>query len=554
MRDREDDFRVCPVAQHSMRTRDGVRLDADVYRPDAPGPFPVLLMRQPYGRGIASTVCYAHPNWYAARGYVVVVQDVRGRGTSAGTFRILENEVSDGAEATAWAAALPGTNGAVGMYGFSYQGTGHLLAAGEAPHALKAVAPAMIGWDLRTDWAYENDAFCLQGNLGWAIQIGAETARLAGDAPAFDELYAASRALPFGSARPVLPGAIERWRHYTHYHDFLTRRDDSEYWQRISPAALSADVSIPLLFVGGWFDSQFRGTLAAYKHFAKAGRAPVRLIIGPWAHIPWGRRLAGIDFGPAAGSDIDLLQVQWFDHWLKGRDTPIVHAPPVRLFDMGRNAWREFAAWPQRHMTLYLAGSGRAAVDQRDGTLLGEPPPTAAVDFLVHDPWRPAPAVGGAFGTPVGPADRSAVDARGDVMTFTTRALERELRLAGDVSASLWLACDAPSFDVGCVLSRVTRSGQVLNLAQGYRHLPAPSRLDQPVAIPMRATCASIAAGEALRLSIAAACFPAYPVNPGNGLPPEASLDQARITTLGVRHGGASPSSLQLGMAEEDAS
>ena len=180
----------------SLRTRDGVRLDADIYRPDAEGSHPVLLMRQPYGRKIASTVCYAHPQWYAQHGYIVVIQDVRGRGTSEGVFRTLQDEAADGADTIAWAAALPGSNGRVGMYGFSYQGTDQLLAASLAPPALRALAPAMIGWDLAQDWAYEGGAFCLQAGLGWAIQIAAESAKLAGDAAAFDDLRRAAQALP----------------------------------------------------------------------------------------------------------------------------------------------------------------------------------------------------------------------------------------------------------------------------------------------------------------------------------------------------------------------
>ena len=530
----------------SMRTRDGVRLDADVYFPDAPGPHPVLLMRQPYGRRIASTVCYAHPAWYAAHGYIVVIQDVRGRGSSEGEFQLFVREADDGADAVAWAALLPGADGSVGMYGFSYQGTAQLLAASAAGPALKALAPAMIGWDLRTDWAYENDAFCLQANLGWAIQIGAETARLAGDRPAFAALYAASRALPFDSPRPVRPDVIEQHGRHTHYHAWLGRRDDAAYWRAMSPAALAAGVDLPMLFVGGWYDSHLPGTLAAYRHYAAAARAPTRLVVGPWAHMPWGRRLAGSDFGPDAVSDIDRAQVAWFDRWLKGAATPLADEPAVRLFDMGHNEWRGFSVWPAAHAPLFLAGTGRASIDERSGRLESEAPRPEGVEWLVHDPWRPAPSVGGAYGTPPGPADRSAIDARGDVLTFTAAPVAQELRLAGDVTAGLWVASDAASFDVCCTLSRVTRAGQALVLTQGFRHVAA-SAPHRVLEVPMRATCATILPGEALRLSVAAACFPAYPVNPGTGRDPVASaLDEAQITLLGVRHGGTCASYLDL--------
>jgi uncharacterized protein len=535
----------------SMWTRDGVRLDADVYRPVSSERSPVLLMRQPYGRRIGSTVCYAHPQWYAAQGYVVVIQDVRGRGTSAGEFDLFVHEAEDGADAVAWAAELPGANGAVGMYGFSYQGTAQLLAAARSGAALKALAPAMIGWDLRNDWGYENDAFCLQSNLSWATQIGAETARLAGEVEAFAELYAVSRSLPAHGARAARPDFIERHGHYTHYPDWLARHDDESYWRSMSPSALASDVDLPMLFVGGWYDSHLPGTLAAYRHYATAASAPIRLVVGPWAHLPWGRFLAGADFGAEAVSDIDRLQVAWFDYWLKGRDTGALAGPPVQLFEMGRNRWREFASWPVGCTSLYLAGDGRASVDERSGCLVEAAPGANQTDWLVHDPWRPAPSVGGAFGTP-GPADRSAVDGRGDVLTFTTPPFACEVRLAGEVSAHLWLGCDAPSFDLCCTLSRVTPSGRALALTQGYRRIVPGTRLDRAIEIPMRATCASIAAGEALRLSIAGACFPAYPVNPGSGRNPvDASIDEARIITIGVHHGGSAASSIRLPIVAE---
>ncbi|HSM82762.1 MAG TPA: CocE/NonD family hydrolase, partial [Nodosilinea sp.] len=133
-----------------------IDLVADVYYPVGAGPFPVLLMRQPYGRAIASTVVYAHPRWYASHGYIVVIQDVRGRGSSGGEFDLFRHEAADGLATVQWAAQLPQSSGAVGMYGFSYQGMTQLYAAAQQPPALKALAPAMVGYDLYADWAYEN--------------------------------------------------------------------------------------------------------------------------------------------------------------------------------------------------------------------------------------------------------------------------------------------------------------------------------------------------------------------------------------------------------------
>ncbi|MFM7441442.1 MAG: CocE/NonD family hydrolase, partial [Snowella sp.] len=136
-----------------MYAGDGVRLDADIYRPQSSEKFPVLLMRQPYGRKIASTVVYAHPQWYASQGYIVVIQDVRGRGTSQGEFALFAKEIEDGFDTLTWAAELSGSTGEVGMYGFSYQGMTQLYAAATKHSALKVICPSMIAYDLYHDWA-----------------------------------------------------------------------------------------------------------------------------------------------------------------------------------------------------------------------------------------------------------------------------------------------------------------------------------------------------------------------------------------------------------------
>ena len=176
-----------------------------------------------------------------------------------------------------------------------------------------------------------------------------------------------------------------------------------------------------------------------------------------------------------------------------------------------------FRPGPDKPASFYLDGSGRASVDETDGKLGVDLPPREATDFIVHDPWRPVPAVGGAYGTPPGPPDRSALDARPDVLTFAGEPAGEAMTLAGDVTAELWLSADAPSFDVSCVLSRVLPNGTAIPLAQGYRLIKAGTNLNEAIEIPLRATCVTIRPGERLRLSIAGACFPAYPVNPGTG-------------------------------------
>ncbi len=541
---------VRPPRTESMTTRDGITLVADIWEPATGGPHPVLLMRQAYGRRIGTSLCYAPPAWYASHGYIVVLQDARGRGDSGGAFELFRFEAQDGADTVTWAATLPNANGRVGMFGFSFQGTNQLLALSEPCPALRAVAPAMIGWDLRTDWAYENGAFPLRANLGWATQLMAETARRAGDDAAQAELLAASRALPLNGARPGRPDYMQRLGHWGHYAGWADRPEDDADWRAISPSAhLDAIIANrPAVFlIGGWYDSHLPGTLAAWR--ALHERVPLRLVVGPWAHFPWDRRIGDRDFGSEAITDIDQQQVAWFDSWLKRAGSPDPESV-VRLFDMGAQCWREMPALPDPSISMWPTAGGRAAIDMRDGRL--EPEPGApSEEYLVHDPWRPPAPCGGSFGQPPGPVDRHATDARADVLTFTAEPFTQQHLLCGALALALEVTADG-AFDLHATVSVVATGGATWALAEGYGSFDRDHGLCH---LPLRATCVTLAPGERLRLSVAAACFPAFAVNPGSGERPwDAALASLRVVTLTVRTGAGSVLHLPLGPAFASAS
>lgn len=535
------------LVRASMLTSDGVRLDADIWMPPGEGEAPVLLMRQAYGRRLGSALCYAHSAWYARQGFIVVVQDVRGRGTSEGEFTAFVHEARDGAETIEWAAALPRSNGRVGLYGFSYQGTNQLLAASLRPNALRALAPAMIGWDLFADWASEDGALRLASNIGWGVQMAAGTAEHSGDIAAWEELFSASRALPLNAPVNARPAVLERHHTLGHYHEWLERAADDPYWGRVSPSTELPELragGVPALFVGGWFDTHLPGTLAAFDALGGA------LMIGPWTHFPWDRHVGDRDFGPAAVSPIDHAQVRWFRHWLMD-DAGAKPLPPLSVFDMGACEWRTGDAWPDERLALHLAGEGLASVDVTRG-MLAHAPEEAGIEYLVHDPWRPAPSVGGAFGTPPGPVDRAGVDNRTDVLTFTTAPLDDALALFGEVIADLAVISDGSAFDLACVLSRIDARGAVVQIAEGYRSLLDHNAGDR-IAVSLRKTCATLQPGERLRLSIAAAAFPAYPVNPGTGRRPvDALRSEARLITIGIVTGEKQGSILHLTVAPKE--
>ena len=497
----------------SMRTRDGVRLDADVYSPDGQGPFPVLLMRQPYGRRIASTVTYAHPSWYAARGYLVVIQDVRGRGTSEGEFEPFIHERDDGEDTLEWVSRLPGGNGCVGMYGFSYHGATQLFAAASRHPALKVMAPAMCAFHLDRDWAYEGGALRLYNTLSWAAQLGAESARRRGDADGFSACYGIGHApSPVQLVDPAAP-ALRETLADTFYGDWLDQPPGSDYWRRRSPGTMLDGVDIPALHVGGWYDSFLTGTLAAYRHFQK-GRQPQRLLVGPWGHLPWIPQVGQRWLGDSACSPVDDLQLRWFDFFLKGENNGVTAEPPVSLYDLGESDWKAFPAWPRRQAgKWYLASNGRAGIDPHGGLLRDRPGEgESAEDVWVHDPWRPVPTHGGHLPPSPGIQDRTALDARPDVLTYTTTALAAPLALAGEVRVVLSCAADVDCFDLCAVLGVVDPEGRSHNLTQGYARVAGGV-----VTVSMRAVCATIATGQCLRLSISGACYPGYALNDGSG-------------------------------------
>ncbi|MBD2577014.1 CocE/NonD family hydrolase [Oscillatoria sp. FACHB-1406] len=534
-----------------MKTRDGVRLDADIYRPDSNERFPVLLMRQPYGRAIASTVVYAHPQWYASQGYIVVVQDVRGRGTSEGEFELFAREVEDGFDSVEWAAQLPGSTGEVGMYGFSYQGMTQLYAAQAKSQALKVLCPSMVAYNLYSDWAYENGSFCWQANLGWAVQLAAETARLKGDLTAFKTLYLASRNLPLYDFSPPFDECLRRYAPGNFFYEWLNHSTEDEYWQNLSPNLEGVD--LPMLHIGGWFDPYLRGTLNLYRS-RLASANPQSLIIGPWAHLPWGRKLGEIDYGETAQSAIDRLQLRWFDYFLKGIDTGLLNDPSVCLFEMGSNQWRYFEEFPQPEFKLYgFASDGLASIREDGGSLVelqadsstkkGE----SCEDILVRDPWRPVPALGGHAMSPAGSFERSALDCRSDILTYTSAPLTAELQIVGEVWVEVDCVADAPSFDLCAVLSEVRQPGSVYNVTQGYLRCDRAPQMRHTLKIPLQATCAKIEPGCCLRLSLSADCFPAYALNPGTGTEAKvANFLEAKIITIRVRSGQDSLSCLRL--------
>jgi uncharacterized protein len=544
----------------AMRTRDGLRLSADIYRPNAPGQFPLLLMRLPYGRDVASTPVYAHPTWYARQGYVVVIQDVRGRGDSEGSFYPGRTEAEDGYDAVEWAAALPFSDGNVGMYGFSYQGLVQLLAAAQQPPHLKAIVPAMTGSGMYDGWAYHGGCFALAFNLSWALQLATQEAwRLHDDRAATELVEAAAdiqkmfARLPIGN-QPVLELA-------PYYQDWVVHETDDAYWQPYSVRRLWADITVPALHIGGWFDI-FNDQPARNFEGMRQSAAIEKLVVGPWAHIPWSRFTAALDFGAdASGDAINGLQVRWFDRWLKHIDNGIDRAEPISLFATGVDRWcqRRTLENPDR-TTLYLSSRGRANSVAGDGRLVSTQPSTEPADLYVYEPLVPTWVAGPQPFLPVlalGPHDQRPVEKFNNVVVYTAEPQEQELEVCGRPMLHLWISSTAPDTDFIAKLVDVHPDGfaQLLCLAPlraRFRYsLTEPRLLDPGIPCQLEMVfplmCHSFRPGHAIRLEIASSCFPLLDRNPNTGVSAwKAGPTEFRTATQTVLHDAEHPSRIVL--------
>ncbi len=553
------------TAEHNATAvmRDGTKLRADIYRPKAEGKFPVLLVRTPYDKtqemefGVKA----------AARGYVVVAQDVRGRFQSEGDWYPFKNESQDGYDTVEWAAALPYANGKVGMYGGSYVGATQYLAAIAKPPHLAGICPNVTASNYHDGWTYQGGAFEQWFNESWSTGLAMNTMRrrveTGQNAVAWTKTlpltnYAVLEAPPAAGLAP-------------YFGDWLAHPNYDAYWKQWSIEERYAQIQVPIFSLGAWYDIFLGGTLRNYERLKKeAGTDEARrgqklmVYVGGHAGGSNNRKVGEVDFGKKLPFDLDEAMLSWYDALLKSGTNAASAEKPVKIFVMGKNEWREEDDWPlarAKSTKYFLHSAGAANTASGDGTLSAAAPGAEKADRFTYDPNDAVPTLGGPLccgpfpPVGLGPQDQSKAEVRNDVLVFTTPALAKDLEVTGPVTLDLYASSSAVDTDFTGKLVDVWPNGFAQNLTEGILRLRYRSSQEKPelakpgetyhVTVDLWATSNVFLAGHKVRLEISSSNFPRFDRNLNTGEEQARGTRMSKATNF-IYHDKAHPSALVL--------
>jgi putative CocE/NonD family hydrolase len=554
------EHRVVVEAGVKVNMRDGVALVADIYRPLAEGRFPVLLERTPYNRAEPSTGVSL-----ASHGYVVVLQDTRGRYASEGVFRPFRDEGPDGYDTVEWAAALPYSNGKVGMFGSSYVGATQMLAAAARPPHLVAVLPIVTGSEYYEGWTYQSGAFMQWFASTWASILVEDTVRRS--AAARSKWREWVEPLPVESFRLLDLAPTAELAPY--YREWVEHERNDEYWRPVRVRDHFAEMRAMGLHVGGWHDLFLKGSIENFRGMRQQAATPEarsgqRLLLGPWCHGPTSDegRIGDVVFGKDAVLDEDATALEWFDYALKGRSNAFATGAPVRLFVMGENRWRDEQEFPlgRTAYTRYFLRSPRSAnTGSGDGALALESARREPPSSFEYDPAHPVETIGGRLccgaATRPGPYDQRPSESREDVLVFSTPPLARDLEVTGYVRLELYASTSAVDTDFTALLADVDASGYARFLTDGivrgrYRESTERASLLNPgqvykLDLDLWATSNLFKAGHRIRLYVSSSNFPRFSRNLNTG---ESTLGSIRMVKAHqtIYHDATHPSALVL--------
>ncbi len=560
--------------------RDGVVLHADVYRPESDAKLPVLLQRTPYNKNMPPARTAALDALRAAsHGYAVVVQDTRGRYSSGGEFYPFRHEIEDGYDTVEWCASQPWSTGKVGMFGRSYVGATQWLAALSGHPALAAIAPGLTASDYHEGWTYQGGAMAWGFAVSWTLSA-LTMANLGNisrnnDVPAgtrerlleaIDNMEESFKFLPLKDF-PHLQGGLADY-----FYDWIAHNRPDDYWGHWRIEDHHRRLNVAVFNIAGWHDIFLKGSLRNFRGMREEGatedvRSKQRLIVGPWHHSTPGPEVSGeVYFGLMASDvavDMNAQHLRFFDRWLKGTENNLESEPPVRIFVMGENRWRDENEWPlerTQHIPYFLHSEGRANEASGDGSLsttaCGSEPP----DVYVYDPRCPVPTRGGGLCCsngflPGGAFDQGEIESRPDVLVFTSSPMTSSMEVTGPVSLVLYASSSAVDTDFTAKLVDVAPCGCARNLTDGIIRARYRDSLSEPsfiepgkvykYEVDLVATSNVFLPGHSIRLEVSSSNFPRFDRNPNTGGEPseEAELKPALQTIV---HDAQRPSHLVM--------
>jgi putative CocE/NonD family hydrolase len=524
----------------AVKMRDGVTLRADIYRPKADGQFPVLLQRTPYDKN--GGVSFGLKG--AARGYVVIIQDVRGRYASEGEWYTFKNEPNDGYDTVEWTATLPYSNGKVGMFGGSYVGATQMLAAITHPPHLAGICPVVTASNYHDGWTYQGGAFEQWFNESWTSGLAQDTFNRAirnntNAVAGMWQLPLTSYPLFDIRLLPADPATTNFLAPY--FLDWLNHPNYDEYWKQTAIEEHFGDITVPALHVAAWYDIFLGGSLRNYVGIkAHGGSDPARhgqrLLVVIGGHAGSGRKVGEVDFGPAAAYDENEVTLGWYDYLFKGVQNEFATGKPVKIFVMGSNQWRQEDDWPlarARDTKYFLHSGGKANSLGGNGSLSSAAPGKESPDQYVYYPGAPVPTVGGPLCCDSehwapGPRDQRSVEGRDDVLVYSTPPLAQDVEVTGPVSVELYAKSSAVDTDFTAKLVDVGPDGFAQNLTEGiirarYRESQENPALMTPgqvykFTVDLWATSNVFCKGHVLRLEISSSNFPRFDRNLNTGL------------------------------------
>ncbi|HCL29791.1 MAG TPA: hydrolase [Candidatus Latescibacteria bacterium] len=536
--------------------RDGVELSADLYLPRASGTFPTVLMRTPYSNNMDVTIERARV--LANDGYACVIQDIRGRWDSDGDYYPFHPDVDDGFDTQEWVGQQEWSNGKIGMAGSSYLGLVQWLSAPLRSQYLTCLAPRVICGDFYNGLVYPGGALQLNVVMTWGMRTNGRT----GQSIDYHDWTNAFRALPVGDAD------LSAGRALGFFKDWIEHPAYDDYWNAIDVEDKWNEIDVPAFSMGGWFDLYSADAFTNFNGIRKNGRTPEarqsRLIVGPWPHaLSTSSKTGDVDFGAGSLADLDGEETRWFDYWLKGIDNGIVDEPPLRLFIMGINEWRDEHEWPLARtdwQRWHLHSDGDANSVRGGGRLSIDTPTDEPEDRFVYDPEFPVQTVGGNNCcspdiVPWGPYDQRAVEMRSDVLVYTSDPFEEDMEVTGPIKVVLYAATDGPDTDWTAKLVDVSPTGYAMNLCDGifrarYRESRSESRLLEPnrvyeYEIDVAVTGNVFQKGHSVRIEISSSNFPRFDRNLNTGK--DYGKDgEMRVANQAVYHSREYPSHVLL--------